>query len=133
PGWGQSYAGHSTKGVIYGGLFVLTGAFTVLAFMNYNTKKSDYEDQGPPQSEIDKKYDDYKQSSQIAWCAVGLFAAVYVANWVDLIFFSQPDFGNRIGITDISNSFITLDINRPHSFISDNSEKNMHLGIGVRF
>ncbi len=112
PGWGQLYSGHDTKGYAIGGTFVAAAAFFGWSFMNFNAKKADYDDLGPglAQSEYDSKYDAYKQASTIAYAALGVLGAVYLYNWIDIIFFSKPRFTamSQPGLYFDDNNFVTM-------------------------
>ena len=112
PGWGQLYTGHDTKGYVIGGSFVAAAAFFGWSFMNFNAKKGAYDDLGPglAQSEYDSKYDAYKQAGTIAYAALGVLGAVYLYNWIDIIFFSRPQATamNRPGLYFDDNNFVTM-------------------------
>ncbi|HPA71779.1 MAG TPA: CsgG/HfaB family protein [Spirochaetota bacterium] len=112
PGWGQLYSGHDTKGYVIGGTFVAAAAFFGWSFMNFNAKKADYDDLGPglAQSEYDSKYDAYQQAGKIAYVGLGVLGAVYLYNWIDIVFFSKPRFTamNRPGLYFDDNNFVTM-------------------------
>jgi TolB-like protein len=112
PGWGQLYSGHDTKGYVIGGAFIASAAFFGWSFMNFNAKKGAYDDLGPglAQSEYDSRYDAYKQAGTIAYAALGVLGAVYIYNWIDIFFFSKPQFTamNRPGIHIDENNFVAF-------------------------
>ena len=103
PGWGQFYSGHNIKGWIFSGVFGVTLVGTVLSINRYNKAKKDYEDLGPglPQSEYDSKYDAYESAGGGAKLFLLLFSAGYVANWVDIAFFSRPDFSGQANLMNL--------------------------------
>jgi len=92
PGWGQFYAGHPVKGTIFLTAFAGSLGFLGYSLYNYFDKKSAYEDQGPPQSLIDKKYNEYQKAADLTLYAGITIGVVYLLNWVDVLFFSRPDF-----------------------------------------
>jgi hypothetical protein len=131
PGWGQIYAGKSLKGGLYLTTFIGALAFTGYSFYNYNSKKKDYEDQKPPQSEIDKKYDAYKKAADMTLYAVIFLGVVYVSNWVDIIFFSKPVSLDYKTVTAYNNREY---FNFKYEYLNNNShEKKFTIGYGIRF
>ena len=100
PGWGQFYTGHNIKGWVYSGVFAVTAVGTVVGIMNMNSAKKKYKDLGPnlSQSEYDSKYDAYESAAGQAKLFMILMGAAYVANWVDIVFFSRPDFSSQANL-----------------------------------
>lgn len=103
PGWGQFYSGHNIKGWVYGGVFAVTAIGSVVSIMKFNKAKDDYESLGPdlPQSEYDSKYDAYESAEGQAKLFMLLMGAAYVANWVDIVFFSRPDFSEQANLMNL--------------------------------
>lgn len=94
PGWGQIYAENSTSGYIMIGLFSAAALFTGYATYDYYAKKDAYESADPPQTEIDSKFSDWEKSyDMLLYSFVGI-GAVYLYNWVDILFFSTPEFSS---------------------------------------
>ncbi len=111
PGWGQFYSGHNIKGWVYAGVFVLTGAAAVINISQYNKAKDDYESLGSDYSDddFDSKYKDYEDAGNRATLFTYIWIASYVANWVDILFFSRPDFGAQANLIKIDrDSYFTL-------------------------
>jgi len=100
PGWGQFYAGNDTGGYIYSGGFATAVLLAALAQWNYSSKQSDYEDlpRGTSQSTFDSKYDAAKQAGLIASVTVGIVGVVYIANWVDILFFTRDLYFKEAGL-----------------------------------
>lgn len=133
PGWGQYYAGKSTKAYIYGGAFLFTVALTLYTVNGYNSAKSDYEDlpEGTSRSTFSDKRDAYESAALYANISIGLLAAVYIANWVDVLYFTRPEYGKTVGFRDHGNRFFTLDVfdcSREKL-----SERRVRAGLGMRF
>jgi hypothetical protein len=97
PGWGQFYAGETWKGYAFSGAFAAAAAFSIYAIVNYGKKKKAYDDlsYGDPDSEFDSKFDEYKKAGNVAFISFGIVGAVYLAHWVDILFFTGPDYGSR--------------------------------------
>ncbi|HOS39709.1 MAG TPA: CsgG/HfaB family protein [Spirochaetota bacterium] len=95
PGWAHFYAGQSTKGYAFAGGFLLTGALAYYTYSDYTSKKAAYEKigEGYSQETYDKKFTASRQAALYANIGIGLFALSYVANWVDVLWFTKPVFG----------------------------------------
>lgn len=92
PGWAQLYSGQKIKGYIFLGSFMLTGAFMGYMIYDFNTKRSAYEDMKTGTlNDYNDKYKASEDAAKVAKLSAGLFAAVYIANLVDVIFFSNTD------------------------------------------
>jgi hypothetical protein len=133
PGWPQIYAGHETKGAVYLTAFAGTMGFLGYSLYNMFDKKKAYEDQKPPQSEIDAKYDKYRNATNMALYAGITLGAVYMAHWADMIFFSKPKFG-----AERKNAGIAADREAGLSFAAvrfsdDVKETHYTLGYMIRF
>ncbi|HPV98654.1 MAG: Curli production assembly/transport component CsgG [Spirochaetes bacterium ADurb.BinA120] len=97
PGWGQFYADRDTKGYVFLGSFALSAGFAVFSYMRYSGAADDYSSvpRGAPQSEFDSKYDAKAKAANLFMIAGGVTALVYAAHWVDFLFFSRPEFGEK--------------------------------------
>lgn len=97
PGWGQFYAEKTLKGGIFLGTFIAAVGFTVYGGFNYMQKAKDYDDvaRASAQSEFDSKFDDKKSAATLFLTGCGISGLIYIANWVDLIFFSKPEFNEK--------------------------------------
>jgi TM2 domain-containing membrane protein YozV len=133
PGWGQFYSGHNIKGWIFGGVFVATLAGTIVSVNKYNTAKKEYEDLGPglPQSEYDSKFDAYKSAGGGAKLFLILFSAGYIVNWVDIAFFSRPDFSGQANLMnfDRDTQFTFNSYNKSYPY----KETAFDAGMSLRF
>jgi TolB-like protein len=99
PGWGQMYAGNNIKGAVFMAAFAGSIGFMGYSYYNYQNRKSAYEDQMPPQALIDQKYNDYEKASKQNIFAGITLTAIYMLHWIDVIYFSKPDFGTtRSGV-----------------------------------
>jgi len=96
PGWGQLYADRDTRGYGYLGSFLIAGTLTAGAAIFHYNAKSKYNDvpRGSPQSDFDEKYDTYRNSGYALLTMGGLTAAIYLMNWVDVIFLTKPGFSS---------------------------------------
>ena len=105
PGCGQLYAGEENKGWIFLGSFIATGAFTVYSLFNYNQKRDEYRDLpelSAGSDKYDRKYDDAKSAGYMALGAIALVSMVYLANWIDIFFITEPIFRkDNKGYSDI--------------------------------
>jgi TolB-like protein len=132
PGWGQWYAGSPVKGGIYFGIFAAATTFFILSNNGYNNDKKTYDNlpTGTPQNQFDDAYNQMKSSSTLAVIGLSLFIASYVANWVDLVFFTSPSYGTRTGGLSYGNSFLTIDTFRTQE---RSPEQITSVKIGMRF
>ncbi|MCU0821239.1 MAG: hypothetical protein MUC95_02045 [Spirochaetes bacterium] len=133
PGWGQFYTGHNIKGWIYSGVFGVTLIGSLVAINRFNTAKKEYEDLGPgePQSEYDSKYDAYEGAGGGAKLFLLLMSAAYVANWVDIVFFSKPDFAAQANLMnfDRDTQFTFNSYNKSYPY----RETAFDAGMSLRF
>lgn len=97
PGLGQFYAERDLKGWIFLGSFIASAGFTMYGGFNYMQKAKDYDDvpRGSAQSEFDSKFDDKKSAATLFLTGCGITGLIYIANWVDLVFFSKPEFTEK--------------------------------------
>ncbi len=132
PGWGQFYAGDSTKGYTFAGAFAVSILFSAYMYYNNSSKKTAYENQDPPQSKIDAKYDDWQKAYDMMRYSFVLVGVVYVINWIDVLLFSAPDFSVSKSAENQTpgNTFYCLDV-----FNSGRShhETNFIFKMGMRF
>jgi hypothetical protein len=96
PGWGQIYAGNTTRGIIIAGTFSIALSLTIWSGIQYNKAKSAYDDLGPSDSNqvYKEKRDSYASASRTSYIFIGITSALYVINWVDLLFFNKIEFNN---------------------------------------
>ncbi len=94
PGWGQFYAGHELKGFTYAGLFVISGVVMYFNYQNYLDKRDAYKYEPIGSDQFAARRSDYQLASYLSWGSLGLMGAVYLAHWVDILFFSKPDFSS---------------------------------------
>jgi hypothetical protein len=122
PGWGQYYAKHTESGFIYLSAFVAAGTFWGYSHWNFQKKKDDYDNlpAGTSQNEIDSKYKAYKAAGKMANISLTIFGITYIANWVDILFFSKPDFNAKTSINEKKRVFI--------NFESTNNKNNSNEG-----
>lgn len=134
PGWGQFYTGHTIKGFIYPGVFALSCVFEVLMILNYNKKKKDYDDAsyGTTQTEFDNLYNKYKKAALWPKIGIGLIAAAYAANWLDILIFSRPDFSAQASNTPKAGD-IFVSINTELVPVGFTLEPVTKVGVGIRF
>ncbi len=97
PGWGQFYAGSSAKGYLYSFSFAAAGAFTISSAIYYFKSKSDYDGlgEGDAKNTFKDKRDNYIQSAKFVNISLGVLAGIYLLNWIDIIFFTEPDYGMK--------------------------------------
>ncbi|MCP4133909.1 MAG: hypothetical protein GY754_23265 [bacterium] len=112
PGWGQFYSGKSSKGYLFSGGFIASSSFAIYGFVNYRLKKDSYHSLSSSASgkEFTEKYDAYDNAAIIAQVSLGVFAAVYVINWIDIIFFSKPSAQKMANAFSFENTYISFNI-----------------------
>lgn len=136
PGAAQLYADRNTEGVAFMGLAICSLGFMGYEIYDVKKKHDDYKavPRGSAQSEFDSKYDDYKKSVRMLTISAGIFAAVYLANWVDVIFFAAPDFDTSKGTT-AGEVFYNLSMGEVNSVPSlhGGGEFTMSISAGYRF
>jgi TolB-like protein len=134
PGWGQFYAGNDTKGYIYSGGFAAAVLLAALAQWNYSSKQSDYEDlpRGTSQSTFDSKYDSAKQAGLIASVTVGIVGVVYIANWVDILFFTRDIYYKEAGLNQQTGWYVGI-MTESCRYDNSSSEQMIKINLGYRF
>lgn len=135
PGWGQIYAGRDVRGLSYLGGFVLSAGFTAYGYYSFVNADREYNDmkRGSAQSDIDAKYDKKVAASRLFIAGVSLTSAVYIASWVDAIFFSRPDFGEKSASLFMSGPYyLTINTGR-RPFGAFGTERVMDLSFNMRF
>ena len=135
PGWGQMYADRDTKGWLFLGAFIAAAGFTTYGYMNFQSADSAYQDvpRGSPQSEFDAKYDDKVAASRLFTIGLGLTAAVYLAHWVDAVFFTRPAFEDRLAGVLASGPYYFAMNGGPRMVENHCIEQVMEMGVGMRF
>lgn len=95
PGAAQLYAGKNAEGITFLTLFLVGGGLAGYTGWNWYDKHDKYHavPRGSAKSSFDAAFDEYQLSSYLFIAALAFVGAVYVANWVDVIFFAKPDFG----------------------------------------
>lgn len=131
PGWGQAYAGSQVKSYIFAGCFLASGTLAAIAYVNYDRKKSAYRrlPSGEPKTAYDSKYNDYRKATNIAIYSAGAFALIYIANWIDIIFFNSPKYEKSGGITEYNNRFVDVYFTQGGVY----SGMEMNVSLGIRF
>jgi hypothetical protein len=94
PGWGQLYVGKRVHGYTAIGASTAAGAFFLYSYINYVNRKSDYENlpARTDRATFNDKYDRYSDSYRLLNISMMVLGAVYIAHWVDVYFFTRPDF-----------------------------------------
>jgi hypothetical protein len=97
PGWGQIYADHTVKGTVIAGLFALSTAWLGYTIYDFTDKRKSYESLTPayPKNEYDSRYKASEKAYIRMGIALGLFAGIYIYNWVDILFISTPKAGSN--------------------------------------
>lgn len=122
PGWGQIYAEQDVKGYIFLGSFVAATIVTVWSGFQYKSAKDDYEGLGAglSQSKYDDKYDKYKFSTNMFLYSGIITGLIYIANWVDILFITEPTF-NKSNVS--SNVNFRLNLTNDNQYYSRNYSK----------
>jgi TolB-like protein len=140
PGWGQFYAKQDIKGISFAAAFVGSAIWCVFANKKYSDSKKKYNDipAGHPQSEYDSAYDKYKKDGKYALYSIILVSCVYLANWADILFFSTPNFENKITGLNFNNTvYANFDIGQfpvnNQSNLFNSSELMMNFSVTTKF
>lgn len=134
PGWGQYYGGYRMKGYAFFGAFVLAGAFMGYAIYDFNAKRSEYEDmRSGTASEFEEKHAAAGDAAAVGKISVGIFAAVYIAHWVDMLFFTRPSPGGKMsGVPELNRANFSLSMYGMRS-PSNISDERWYMSFGMRF
>lgn len=94
PGIAQLYADRDLEGGIFLGSSIASLGFAGYAYYDMSKKHDAYKavPRGSPQADFDSKYNAYKSSANLFLVSLGIFGAIYIANWIDVIFFAKPEF-----------------------------------------
>ncbi len=96
PGWGQIYAGHFYKGIAAASIFGLAAAYTGYAVYDWRKKREEYEDlKTGTNADFDRKHDSAGDALNRAKAMLWVTAGLYILNYVDILFFSRPDYDNK--------------------------------------
>lgn len=130
PGWSQFYYNHNLKGGLFLGSFLAASALIGYTSSRWNLAKKDYNGlkAGTPQSQIDSTFNKYDKAGQNLSLSIGLFAAIYVAHWVDVMFFNGPIYDNAVSSTELKGASISFDV-----FNSQDFNNETRVNFGIRF
>ena len=122
PGWGQLYMGEEKKGYYFLGGFAASTVATLGSFQYYRTKQKAYRDLPPTASQdtFNMRYDEYRTAGNIFYWMAGIFTLVYVANWVDILFYTAPPSPHAGGIPFNGGSFALYMRGEEHPEINGN-------------
>lgn len=133
PGWGQYNAGYGLKSGLYGGGFLLSGIVTIFAWTKFTKARDDYNNLplGTTKQGFLKKRDKYSRASLNMNLLYGLMAFAYIANLVDIIFFTDPEYGARqAGVGEVAMNFVDLSFGRSYE---EAPEDRVRISFGRRF
>ncbi len=136
PGWAQFYSGNTLKGFLYIGGFVLAGSFSIWAYLNYDNKRSEYRNAnlGTSRAKFDKKFENYKRATSLGRISLAVFALSYVANWIDVLFFSRPEIEEQternFSLLNFENRDVLLYIYNRGNVINDTG---LQFGVKAKF
>jgi hypothetical protein len=116
PGWGQIYADHRQKGYLFMGSFVLAAGFAGYGYMDYTKTLKDYKavPRGAAQSEFESRHDAMVRAAQVFTIGAGFAAAVYLAHWIDVLFYSKPEFAKKTALYDANERYIRFNTTCVH-------------------
>jgi hypothetical protein len=92
PGAAQFYAGKDVEGGIFLGTFLASMGFFGYAYWDYDTKHKAYL-AVPRGGDFNTPFTAYQNSSYVFIASISLAGAVYLLNWIDVLFIAIPDFG----------------------------------------
>ena len=106
-------------------------AYTLI---DYNNKAKDYDDlpSNTSQGEFDKKYDDKTRAADLAWIGIGLFAASYIANWIDILFISKSEFDIQETALTHKGNYLSINL-LPSTAFSRNEHFRVILSYKINF
>lgn len=134
PGWGHIYADRNTRGLIYMGSFLAAAGLATYGYVSFTQAESDYNNvpRDASQSEFDSKYDAKVTASRIFLLGAGLTLAVYIANWVDALYFTKPGFDSTsASLTKSDTLLLTFDC--VPVFREGKAEDIYSFSAGIRF
>jgi TolB-like protein len=105
PGVGQFYAGKPGEGIAYASMGGIAATVTWFAYANYKSKSDAYHNLGRGSTEYESKYDEYKKAGTYFNYSLYFLGAVYLAHWIDVIFFARPDFTGGAAETAVRGTF----------------------------
>jgi hypothetical protein len=116
PGWGQYYSGHEIKGTLFGITFGCAAIWAIIANMNYSKSRDDYNSltSANSQAEFDSKFDKSEKDGKIALWATVTTATIYVLNWIDILYFSNPEDGEYVSMIKYGDTYIDFNIIPDH-------------------
>lgn len=83
PGWGQRYQGYTKRGYVMAGLTVGSIAYAVVSDRAYRDAQDGYV-RASTGADFDRLYDEYERKGARADVALGIVAAVWVLNMIDV-------------------------------------------------
>ncbi|MCP4134112.1 MAG: hypothetical protein GY754_24280 [bacterium] len=121
PGWAQIYAGKNGKGYLFIGMFTVSSVLAGFSIYDFNKKRDEYDSlTGGSSSLFQEKYETSDRALTRMYIAVSIWAAVYIANWIDAIFFSKPSFGKtesagtgKAGLFNRDSNYFSFSIYNP--------------------
>lgn len=101
PGLAQIYVDSNAEGITFFSLFCVSSIVSGYAWYDVNKKHDAYNklSKSSTSDEFDSKYDDYKKASYFFTGSIIFTGLVYIANWVDVIWFAAPDFGSNESVS----------------------------------
>ena len=133
PGWGQMYAGNNTHAAFSAGGFVLSGLLSYYMYTKYQDKRDTYNSANPGSADFSTLRDEYRSSSDMYYYSLGLVGAVYLAHWIDVVFFTAPDFGTATAADKAQEDDIFFALEPVHPVEGNDREKGVSLSAGMRF
>ena len=120
PGWSQIYAGNAIRGSLFMSGFILTAAFTGYTVYDFAEKKDTYNniDSTNTQREFINSRDDRDIAYNRMNLMLGITAAIYAVNWIDVLFFSRPERKNEDTSSNHVNIKTGIDLCSSEDFIS---------------
>lgn len=134
PGLGQFYADRPVKGSLIAGGFLLSGALAYLAYSNFQTADDAYHNEPRGSLQFDSKYNEYESTATMFNYSLVLIGAVYAVHWIDVLFFSNPDFSGsaKSALSDSKDEpfYVHIDAKRGEA---DLPERRFGVKVGMRF
>ncbi len=122
PGAGQLYTNNNLKGSLFLGGFLLSSGWGIYSYKKYIKKRDEYHSLAYPasRSDFDSKYDSYKRWANIAFYSLAAWGVVYIANWLDIIFFNEVFYP---GESSKNNTGVSFNLNMRSETVFNNSEE----------